>query len=157
MAPTTSDSTPIFAAPGSTEEVEDGDVFTPKFDEHGLITAVAADIWSGEVLMVAHMNAEALRKTIDTGEAWYFSRSRGVLWKKGEASGHTQLVRELWVDCDQDAIVLKIEQRGPGACHTGRKSCFYRRVPVRKPGNTAMEFREAQKTFDPNAVYGKGK
>jgi phosphoribosyl-AMP cyclohydrolase len=150
-----SDSTTTFGAPGSTEDVEEGHVLTPKFDEHGLITAVTADIWSGEVLMVAHMNAEALRRTIDTGEAWYFSRSRGVLWKKGEASGHTQQVRELWVDCDQDAVVIKVEQQGPGACHTGRKSCFYRRVPLRQPGSTSMEFREAQKTFDPNAVYGK--
>src|SRR5919205_212492 len=98
----------IFAAPGSGEELEEGCVLTPKFDEHGFITAVVAALCSGEVLMVAHMNAEALRRTIDTGEAWYFSRSRGVLWKKGEASGHTQQVRELWVDCDQDAIVMKV-------------------------------------------------
>lgn len=144
----------LFAAPGPAEEVEEGQILTPKFDEHGLITAVAADIWSGEVIMVAHMNAEALRKTIDTGEAWYFSRSRGVLWKKGEASGHTQRVVELWVDCDQDAVVMKVEQHGPGACHTGRKSCFYRKVPIGQPGTTSLELRDGRKTFDPNAVYG---
>jgi phosphoribosyl-AMP cyclohydrolase len=153
MASSTSAS--VFATSGSVEELEEGHVLTPKFDEHGLITAVAADIWSGDVIMVAHMNAEALRKTIDSGEAWYFSRSRGVLWRKGEASGHTQRVRELWVDCDQDAVVMKVEQHGPGACHTGRKSCFYRKVPVGEPGTTRLELREGQKTFDPNTVYGK--
>jgi phosphoribosyl-AMP cyclohydrolase len=149
-----SDSSSIFAAAASTEELEEGRLLTPKFDEHGLITAVATDVWSGEVIMVAHMNADALRRTIDTGEAWYFSRSRGVLWKKGEASGHTQKVKELWVDCDQDAVVLTVDQRGPGTCHTGRKSCFYRRVPVGQAGTVAMEFRDAEKTFDPKAVYG---
>src|SRR5215813_11955337 len=113
-----------FAAPGSTEEVEEGRALTPKFDADGLVTCVTTDAQSGEVLMVAHMNAEALARTIATGEAWYFSRSRKQLWRKGESSGHTQRVIEMRIDCDQDAVWIKVEQEG-GACHTGRRSCFY--------------------------------
>jgi len=103
--------------------------------------------------MVAHMNDEALRKTIASGEAWYYSRSRKALWKKGETSGHVQRVLELRVDCDQDALWLKVEQQGPGACHTGRRSCFYRAVPLGKAGSTTLEFRDADKVFDPGKVY----
>ena len=126
----------------------------PKFDADGLITAVVTDVASGELLMVAHMNAEALRKTIDSGEAWYFSRSRNKLWKKGEESGHTQRVVELRVDCDQDSLWLKVEQHGAGACHTGRRSCFYRAVPLGK-GAATLEFRDAEKAFDPGKAYKK--
>jgi phosphoribosyl-AMP cyclohydrolase len=144
-----------FARRGSTEEVEEGRAFTPKFDANGLITCVTTDAASGEVLMLAHMNAQALQKTIATGEAWYFSRSRGALWRKGESSGHVQRVLELRVDCDQDAIWLKVAQQGPGACHTGRRSCFYRVVPLAKAGAAMLEFRDADKAFDPDAVYGK--
>src|SRR4051794_27650860 len=115
-----------FPPRGSTQEVEEGAVLSPKFDADGLVTCVTTDATSGEVLMVAHMNAEALRRTIASGEAWYFSRSRGALWRKGESSGHVQRVKELRVDCDQDAIWIRVEQHGPGACHTGRRSCFYR-------------------------------
>ncbi|MFI4972579.1 MAG: phosphoribosyl-AMP cyclohydrolase [Hyphomicrobiales bacterium] len=115
-------------------EIEEGLAFAPQFGADGLITAVVTDIKSGELLMVAHMNAEALRKTIESGEAWYYSRSRKALWKKGESSGHVQRVVELRVDCDQDALWLKVEQDGPGACHTGRRSCFYRAVPLGKGG-----------------------
>ena len=140
-----------FALPGTSTELEEGLTLTPKFDADGLVTAVATDAASGEVLMVAHMNAAALAKTIATGEAWYYSRSRRALWKKGETSGHTQRVVELRVDCDQDAVWLKVEQIA-GACHTGRRSCFYRAVPLGKPGVVALEFRE-EKVFDPNAVY----
>jgi phosphoribosyl-AMP cyclohydrolase len=104
---------------------------------------------------VAHMNAEALQRTIETGEAWYFSRSRKALWKKGESSGHVQRVREMRVDCDQDAVWIKVEQEGPGACHTGRKTCFYRAVPLKGTGPVMLEFRDAEKTFDPQAVYDK--
>jgi len=129
--------------------------FTPQFGADGLVTAVVTDAKSGEVLMVAHMNAEALAKTIETGEAWYYSRSRKKLWKKGESSGHVQRVLELRVDCDQDALWLKVEQLGAGACHTGRRSCFYRAVPLGKIGAATLEFREAEKAFDPKAVYGK--
>ena len=116
-------------------EIEEGLAFAPQFGADGLITAVATDAKSGDVLMVAHMNAEALRKTIESGEAWYYSRSRKALWKKGETSGHVQRVVELRVDCDQDALWLKVEQQGPGACHTGRRSCFYRAVPLGKKGS----------------------
>ena len=104
--------------------------FAPKFDADGLVTCVATDARSGDVLMVAHMNAEALQQTIATGEAWYFSRSRRALWSKGESSGHVQRVVEMRVDCDQDAVWIRVEQDGAGACHTGRRSCFYRAVPL---------------------------
>jgi phosphoribosyl-AMP cyclohydrolase len=104
--------------------------------------------------MVAHMNAEALAKTIATGEAWYFSRSRQALWKKGETSGHVQRVVELRVDRDQDAVWLRVEQHGAGACHTGRRSCFYRRVPLGQSGAVTLEVAEAR-AFDPGTVYRK--
>jgi phosphoribosyl-AMP cyclohydrolase len=141
-----------FAAPGSTKEVEDGLALTPKFDADGLVTCVATDAQSGELLMVAHMNAEALARTIATGEAWYFSRSRKKLWRKGEESGHTQRVVEMRIDCDQDAVWIKVEQQGPGACHTGRRSCFYRLVPLGKEGAVTLAF-DGDKTFDPKSVY----
>ena len=147
------DTSVSFSARGSTEEVEEGRAFAPKFDADGLVTCVATDARSGDVLMVAHMNAQALQKTIATGEAWYFSRSRKSLWKKGESSGHVQRVVEMRVDCDQDAVWIKVEQEGPGACHTGRRSCFYRAVPLRQGGVVTLEFRDAEKAFDPKAVY----
>jgi len=137
----------------STNDIEEGLAFTPKFDANGLITAVATDAKSGDVLMVAHMNAEALRRTVASGEAWYYSRSRQALWRKGESSGHVQRVVELRVDCDQDALWLKVEQGGAGACHTGRRSCFYRAVPLGQSGSLRLEFRDADKAFDPAAVY----
>jgi phosphoribosyl-AMP cyclohydrolase len=136
-------------------DIEESLAFTPKFDADGLIAAVVTDAASGDLLMVAHMNAQALAKTIETGEAWYYSRSRKALWKKGESSGHVQRIVEMRVDCDQDAIWLKVEQGGPGACHTGRRSCFYRAVPLGQKGAARLEFREAEKTFDPKAVYDK--
>jgi phosphoribosyl-AMP cyclohydrolase len=149
-----SDKVPFFAQRGSTEEVEEGLAFAPKFDADGLVTCVATDAGSGEVLMVAHMNAEALAKTIESGEAWYFSRSRQALWRKGETSGHIQRVVEMRVDCDQDSVWIRVEQGGPGACHTGRRSCFYRAVPLGKPGVVMLEFHERDKAFDPAQVYG---
>ena len=115
---------------GNSKEIEEGLALAPKFDRDGLVTVVATDAKSGDLLMVAHMNAEALSRTIEFGEAWYFSRSRQALWKKGESSGHVQRVVEMRVDCDQDAVWIKVEQTGAGACHTGRRSCFYRAVPV---------------------------
>jgi phosphoribosyl-AMP cyclohydrolase len=142
-----------FALPGDASDLEEGVALTPKFGPDGLITCVATDAESGAVLMVAHMNADALAKTIATGEAWYFSRSRGKLWRKGESSGHFQRVVEMRIDCDQDAIWIKVRQTG-GACHTGRHSCFYRAVPVGKTGLVTLEFREAL-SFDPAKVYGK--
>ncbi|MBN9010087.1 MAG: phosphoribosyl-AMP cyclohydrolase [Rhizobiales bacterium] len=102
-----------------------------RFDRDGLVTAIVQDAGSGEILMVAHMNAEALARTIATGEGWFWSRSRKAMWRKGESSGNTLAVRELRIDCDQDAVILKASIAGDGAaCHTGYRSCFYRTVPV---------------------------
>jgi phosphoribosyl-AMP cyclohydrolase len=136
-------------------DIEEGLAFAPKYDAEGLITCVATDAASGDVLMVAHMNAQALARTIETGEAWYYSRSRRALWKKGESSGHVQRVREMRLDCDQDAVWIKVDQHGPGACHTGRRSCFYRAVPLGQTGSVRLEFRDADKAFDPSQVYDK--
>lgn len=146
-----------FAERGSSQEIEEGRALAPKFDADGLVTAVATDAASGDVLMVAHMNAEALARTIESGEAWYYSRSRRALWRKGESSGHTQRIVEMRVDCDQDAVWMKVEQGGPGACHTGRRSCFYRAVPLGKTPDVSLmlELRDADKAFDPRDVYGK--
>jgi len=142
-----------FAPRGSTEEVEEGRALAPKFDADGLLTCVTTDAGTGEVLMVAHMNADALQRTIASGEAWYFSRSRRALWRKGESSGHAQRVVEMRIDCDQDAVWIKVEQAGPGACHTGRRSCFYRAVPLGDARAVTLEFRDGEKLFDPRAVY----
>ncbi len=138
----------------SSDDIEESLAFAPKFGADGLITAVATDAKSGDVLMVAHMDAKAVAKTIASGEAWYYSRSRRALWRKGETSGHVQRVVELRVDCDQDALWLKVEQAGEGACHTGRRSCFYRAVPLGQSGALRLEFRDADKVFDPKSVYG---
>jgi phosphoribosyl-AMP cyclohydrolase len=137
----------------STQDIEEGVTFAPRFDANGLVSAVVTDVRTGDVLMVAHMNEEALRKTIASGEAWFYSRSRKALWKKGETSGNVQRVIELRVDCDQDALWLKVEQQGGGACHTGRRSCFYRAVPLGKTGAVTLELRDADKRFDPEKVY----
>jgi phosphoribosyl-AMP cyclohydrolase len=139
----------------ASSEIEEGTRLQPKFDADGLVTAVATDAASGDVLMVAHMNAEALALTIASSEAHYFSRSRRKLWRKGEESGHTQRVVELRVDCDQDAVWLRVEQMGPGACHTGRRSCFYRAAPLGQTGDVRLEFRDADRAFDPAAAYNK--
>jgi phosphoribosyl-AMP cyclohydrolase len=143
---------------GSAAEIEEGLAFAPKFDAAGLIACVVTAIDTGEVLMVAHMNAEAVAKTLATGEAWYYSRSRQALWKKGESSGHVQRVVEIRVDCDQDVLLLKVEQAGAGACHTGRRTCFYRAVvPGAQGAAVALEFRDAERGFDPAKVYGAAK
>jgi phosphoribosyl-AMP cyclohydrolase len=133
--------------------LEEGSIFAPRFDANGLVTVVTVEAGSGEILMLAHMNAEALSRTLETGFAHYWSRSRGKLWKKGETSGELQKVVELRTDCDQDAMVLVVEQTGRGAaCHTGRKSCFYRRAVVR---DSAVELEDigTQRFFDPKDVY----
>ena len=141
----------IFAPRSSTEAVEEGLALAPKFDADGLVTCVATDAKTGDVLMVAHMNAEALRRTIESGQAWYFSRSRKALWKKGETSGEVQKLVELRTDCDQDVILMTVEQTGRGAaCHTGRKSCFYRAF---KDG--ALADSGEPRLFDPAEVYRK--
>ena len=133
----------------SHEALEEGAVFAPRFGADGLVTVVAADR-AGAVLMVAHMNAEALSQTIETGEMHYFSRSRARLWKKGETSGEVQKLIELRVDCDQDALLAIVDQQGRGAaCHTGRRTCFYRRVD----GGVLVQTGEPR-LFDPKAVYG---
>ena len=133
----------------SHDEIEEGATLAPKFDAHGLVTAIAIEAGSKDVLMLAHMNAEALALTLSSGEAHYFSRSRKKIWKKGETSGEVQKVLEVRVDCDQDAILLVVEQTGRGAaCHTGRKSCFYRRVE-----DGALVDTGEPKLFDPKVVY----
>jgi phosphoribosyl-AMP cyclohydrolase len=139
--------------PPDSSDIEEGLGLQPKFDAAGLVTCVATDADTGEVLMVAHMNDEALRKTIASGEAWYFSRSRNALWRKGETSGHTQRVVEMRMDCDQDAVWIRVEQVG-AACHTGRRSCFYRKVTTGE-GGARLSFVDAERLFDPNSVYRK--
>ena len=139
----------------SVEQVEEGRDLAPRFDADGLIPAVTTDCGTGEVLMHAYMNAESLERTIETGEAHYFSRSRRVLWHKGATSGLVQKVRELLIDDDQDCIWLRVDVSGGGSCHVGYRSCFYRRVPLGggdKP--IELEFTETEKVFDPLAVYG---
>jgi len=143
----------VSSTSAAVDEREEGLSFQPKFDASGLLTCVATDAATGELLMVAHMNGEALAKTIATGEAWYFSRSRGALWKKGESSGHSQRVVEMRVDCDQDAVWIKVEQVG-AACHTGRHSCFYRKIQ-KAEGGPRLAFGDAERLFDPSAVYKK--
>ena len=114
--------------------IEESLFFTPKFNADGLIPAIAQDFKTGEILMLAYMNEKSLKLTIETGEAVYWSRSRQALWKKGETSGHIQKIREMLIDCDQDCLLLKIEQTGP-ACHTNRPSCFYRAVNLKNPAD----------------------
>jgi phosphoribosyl-AMP cyclohydrolase len=145
-----------FAVPGSKQDVEEGLILSPRFDTDGLVTCIVTDAGSGDVLMLAHMNAEALTKTIETGEAHFYSRSRKKLWKKGEESGHVQAVTEMRVDCDQDAILLKVRVAATGAsCHTGRVSCFYRKVTLGGKADAALEFVGPDRAFDPAEVYSK--
>ncbi|OYW99480.1 MAG: phosphoribosyl-AMP cyclohydrolase [Rhizobiales bacterium 32-66-8] len=149
--------TGLFGASSSPAELEEGTRLTPRFDAAGLITCIAVDATSGEILMLAHMNAEALARTLETGEAHYYSRSRRKLWKKGESSGHTQKVVEIRIDCDQDAVLLRVEMGGTGAaCHTGRRSCFYRRIPLgtAPDAEVGLEFTGDEPRFDPAQVYG---
>ena len=127
-----SDATIKFQPRNSIEQVEEGVDLAPKFDERGLITAVTTDATSGELLMQGYMNAEALRLTIETGEAHYYSRSRQTLWHKGATSGLVQKVVQLMVDDDQDCIWLRVDVQGGASCHVGYRSCFYREIPVGK-------------------------
>jgi phosphoribosyl-AMP cyclohydrolase len=146
----------IFNQPSDDKsELEDAGDFTPHFDDRGLITAIVTDATDGELLMVAHMNAQALALTIQTGIAHYFSRSRNKLWKKGETSGNLQTVKEIRTDCDQDAIWLKVEVAGHDAtCHTGRRSCFYRTITL-EDGKPMLTIVDDDLHFDPKDVYGK--
>jgi phosphoribosyl-AMP cyclohydrolase len=125
----------------SASELESTSEFTPQYDGSGLIACVVADATSGEVLMLAHMNEEAIERTVKTGEAWFWSRSRRELWRKGESSGNTLSVVEALIDCDQDAMLLKVKVGGQGvACHTGRRSCFYRQIALQRPLETPLTF-----------------
>jgi phosphoribosyl-AMP cyclohydrolase len=146
-----------FHARRSVEQVEEGTALAPKFDERGLIAAVTTDAATGELLMQGYMNADALRRTIETGEAHYYSRSRQKLWRKGSTSGLVQEVRELLIDDDQDCVWLKVDVHGGASCHVGYRSCFYRRIPLRREGGRALilEFTDREKVFDPEAVYGE--
>ena len=143
-----------FGPRGGKAEIEEGVDFSPKFDADGLIPAMAVDATTHEPLMLAYMNAESLRRTLELGEAVYWSRSRQEFWHKGATSGHIQKIVEIRTDCDQDALVLRVEQIGAGACHTGRNSCFYRRV-VAVDGVAKLAMSGGGRAFDPAAVYGK--
>lgn len=146
----------LFAPRRTVEQVEEGTELAPRFDDHGLIPVVTTDYASGELLMHGYMNADALRATIQTGEAHYFSRSRQALWHKGATSGLVQTVRALLIDDDQDCVWMRVDVAASGAsCHVGYRSCFYRKVPL---GDDAagkpLEFTENEKLFDPVVVYG---
>ena len=145
-----------FAKRISIEQVEEANELAPKFDEHGLISCVTTSAKNGEVLMLGYMNEEALKKTIETGEAHYFSRSRQVLWHKGATSGLIQKIVEMRIDDDQDAVWISVEIPGDASCHVGYRSCFYRAVPTGEVPKNAeiLEFREDEKMFDPQEVYG---
>ena len=132
------------------KQIELGTKFEPRFDSNGLITAISQDAKTGEILIVAYMNKEALEQTIKTGQAVFYSRSRKKLWKKGEESGHVQKVLQILTDCDQDCVILKVEVDA-GQCHTGHQSGFYRAL---KPGGSKLEF-IAEKVYDPRQTYKK--
>jgi phosphoribosyl-AMP cyclohydrolase len=145
-----------FAVTKTSSEIEDGTAFTPRFDADGLVPVVVTSATTGEVLMLAYMNDAAIARTLETGEAHYWSRSRQALWRKGEVSGNTQRVVEMRTDCDQDALWLKVEMGGAEACcHTGRKTCFYRAIfsgggPA---ASVTLAFVAAERLFDPGDVY----
>lgn len=142
----------ISLTPRDGQSIDDTDAFCPKFDNDGLIPALALDHETREPLMLAWMNADSLKQTLRIGEAVYYSRSRQEIWHKGATSGHTQKVKEVRTDCDQDVLLLLVDQQGAGACHTGRRSCFYRSVIPGDPA--ALKFIDNDFTFDPKAVYG---
>lgn len=136
--------------------LEEKPVFAPKFDADGLIPALAMDAKTKEPLMLAYMNETSLKMTLELGEAVYYSRSRQEIWHKGATSGHIQKITEIRTDCDQDALILYVEQIGAGACHTGRSTCFYRAVDLSQgTAPAALKFTETDLTFDPDAVYNK--
>jgi len=137
------------------KELDESLAFSPKFDSDGLIAAMAIDHATREPLMLAYMNEESLKMTIEKGEAVYYSRSRQEIWHKGATSGHTQVVHEIRTDCDQDALILYVTQQGAGACHTGRRSCFYRAVSFPQNNPVDLEFVDNERTFDPDQVYGE--
>jgi|TARA_Y100001960_G_scaffold10446_1_gene9876 phosphoribosyl-AMP cyclohydrolase len=137
-------------------DIEEGKLLSPKFDKDGLIPVITTDCKTGEVLMHGYMNSEALKKTIETKEAYYWSRSRKEVWHKGETSGFVQKVVEIRIDDDQDSIWMSVDIGDGASCHVGYKSCFYRSVPLGKiqdTGNVEMKFKDNKKKFDPNVVY----
>ena len=137
------------------EQVEESTELAPKFDQDGLIPVVTTDFSSGEVLMQGYMNDEAFKKTISTGEAVYYSRSRKTLWHKGKTSGLVQNIKEIRIDDDQDCVWLRVDVKGGASCHVGYRSCFYRSVPFKGDGSkTILRFEENEKVFDPKEVYG---
>ena len=137
------------------EQVEESTELAPKFDQDGLIPVVTTDFSSGEVLMQGYMNDEAFKKTISTGEAVYYSRSRKTLWHKGKTSGLVQNIKEIRIDDDQDCVWLRVDVKGGASCHVGYRSCFYRSVPFKGDGSkTVLKFEENEKVFDPKEVYG---
>lgn len=143
----------IFSPRTTKEEVELGYVLRPKFDADGLIPCITTDVKTGEILMFAFMNEESLRLTIQTRKASYWSRSRNKLWVKGEESGLVQKVKDIYVDCDQDVIMIKVDVTGEGCCHNGYRSCFYRKVADNE--TFALEQAIKEKSFDPKKVYAK--
>ena len=138
------------------KEVEEGKYLSPKFDENGLIPVVTTDFKTGDILMHGYMNYESLKKTIETKEAYYWSRSRKKIWHKGQVSGFVQKVKEIRIDDDQDSVWLSVDIGNGSSCHVGYRSCFYRSIPLGKIKNEEeleMEFKETEKTFDPKKVY----
>ena len=138
------------------KEVEDGKYLSPKFDENSLIPVITTDFKTGDILMHGYMNYEALKKTIETKEAHYWSRSRKKIWRKGQVSGFIQKVKEIRIDDDQDSVWLSVDIGNGSSCHVGYRSCFYRSIPLGKIRNEEeleMEFKETEKTFDPEKVY----
>ena len=144
----------LFAPRRTIEQVEEGNELAPKFDENGLIPVVTTDYTSGEVLMHGYMNAGAFKRTLEIGEAHYYSRSRQQLWHKGATSGLVQTVKEFRIDDDQDCVWLRVDVNGGASCHVGYRSCFYRSAPVGASGPVSLKFEETEKMFDPVEVYG---
>jgi phosphoribosyl-AMP cyclohydrolase len=144
----------IFKPRVTIEQVEEGDELAPKFDANGLIPVVTTDFTSGELLMHGYMNAEALKRTIELGEAVYYSRSRQALWHKGATSGLVQTVREMRIDDDQDCVWVRVDVAGGASCHVGYRSCFYRSLPVGGLGDLTLRYEETEKVFDPKVIYG---
>ena len=146
----------MFKKRDNIKEVEEGKYLSPKFDENGLIPVIATDFQTGDILMHAYMNDEALKKTIETKEAHYWSRSRKKIWHKGQVSGFVQIVKEIRIDDDQDSVWLSVDIGNGASCHVGYRSCFYRSIPLGKIKNEEeleMEFKEKKKIFDPKKVY----
>ena len=138
------------------KEVEEGKYLSPKFDENSLIPVITTDFKTGDILMLGYMNYEALKKTIETKEAHYWSRSRKKIWRKGQVSGFIQKVKEIRIDDDQDSVWLSVDIGNGSSCHVGYRSCFFRSIPLGKIKNEEeleMEFKETEKTFDPEKVY----